>query len=292
MGEPLRRYDGTRGPNTGSVKITVLILAQDESLNIGRCIESAGWARQVVIIDSGSSDNTIELAKRSGAEAVNTYWRGFGPQRDFALSLEQVRHEWVFFLDADEWVSVELAEEIAEAVTSRNYAAYWQYKRLIFQGRWIRHCGWYPSARTVTLMRRGTASFGDQSFSEHAEVSGTVGRLRNDIVDEDLKGLASWLAKHVRYAELEARRRETHEQSRIIEANQSVARSFMKNWLAPRMPARPAAQFFYMYILKQGFRDGYQGLLFCFYHAWFQTTVSALQREASRRAAQRTGGIS
>lgn len=275
----LLRYPSGDGPPKGSVAVSVVVLTKNEEANIARCLASVAWADQIVVLDSGSADDTVILARAAGSEVVESHWRGFGAQREFALRMELLRHDWVFFVDADEWVSSDLATEVAQAICEPNYDGYWLHVRLIFQGTWIRHCGWYPGARRVMLMRRSKARYDPAVFSEHPDVAGKVGRLHIDIVDEDRKGLAAWLHKHVDYAQLEARRRHDKRLPAITRfAHDSFLRAFFKDHVAKRMPARPLVQFIYMYVLRGGFLDGRAGLSFCIYHAWFQVAVADLGR--------------
>lgn len=272
-----------------ALPVSVVILSRDEEANIARCIAGAAWAEQVVVIDSGSTDQTCEVVRSTSAELVETHWRGFGGQREFALRLEQLRHEWVFFLDADEWVSLDVVEAVRDALSMREANAYWAYTRLVFQGTWIKHCGWYPPARVIRLIRRSKVAYPvDAIFSEHPTVVGRVAPLGADLVDEDLKGLATWLRKHVGYAELETTRRVAQPRRRPL-PHESRWRYWLKDQVAPRLPGRPIFQFLYMYILKQGFRDGRAGFSFCVYHAWFQMAVSDLQRERIRETGPEPG---
>ncbi|MGO4340876.1 glycosyltransferase family 2 protein [Pedococcus sp. 2YAF34] len=261
-----------------TVPVSVIVLTLDEEANIARCLASLAWASQVVVVDSGSNDRTVEIARTHGATIIETHWRGFGQQREYAMRLAELKHQWIYVVDADEWVSENLAAEIADTLKRPEHAAYWQYFRLVFQGRWIAHCGWYPSARSIRLMDRGRCGYSTEVFSEHPVVNGPMGRLHEDIIDHDLKGLAAWTRKHVRYAELEAKRREDRA-PRVRMPHESRLRFFLKDRVAPRIPFRPLATFLYMYILRGGFRDGRQGLLFCSLHAWFQMLVQALMRE-------------
>lgn len=277
------RYDAaTSAVPAASVPVSVTILTRNEEANIERCLASVAWARQVVVIDSGSTDRTVEIARSCGATVVETHWRGFGPQREFAMRLTELQYQWVYSVDADEWVSEDLAAEVAEIMTAPAHPAYWQYFRLVFQGRWISHCGWYPSQRIVRLMDVTRCGFGAEGFSEHPEVAGALGRIHSDIVDEDLKGLAAWLHKHVDYARLEALRRQRSGSPDRL-PHESRLRHLLKDHVAPRIPARPLATFVWMYVVRAGFLDGREGLLFCFYHAWFQATVQALAVEGTRK---------
>ena len=203
----VRPYRAGDRPGQRSVPISVVVLTRDEEPNIRRCLDSVAWADQVVVLDSGSSDATVAIARSLGADVLSQSWLGYSAQRDYALRLPEIRHDWVYFVDADEWVSPPLASEIAMQLRSPSCAGFAHRLRLVFQGTWIRHCGWYSASLVVRLVDRRYAKFNGDVFGERACVDGPVHRLRNDIVDEDLKGLVSWLHKHVRYAHLEAERR-------------------------------------------------------------------------------------
>ncbi|MGH3326853.1 MAG: glycosyltransferase family 2 protein [Streptomycetales bacterium] len=284
----LRPYRRGDVPDESSVPVAVIVLTKDESANIERCLSSLRWAEQVVVVDSGSTDDTVQQAAALGAEVVVEPWRGYGAQREFALRLPMLRHDWAYFVDADEWVSPELAGEVARVLAAPRYDAFAQRRRLVFQSKWIRHCGWYHGTWLVRLMKRSEARFGDDTFGEHAQVAGSVGHLRHDLVDEDRKGLAAWLHKHVRYAELEAAQpggqlRFRQRWERFCSARDSdsrpLPRAIAKDLVFPLLPARPLATFLYMYAFRRGFLDGTVGLRFCYYHAWFQLTIEALRSE-------------
>ena len=286
----LRPWDGSTGPAARAVPVTVVVLAQDEERNIPRCLSSVGWAEQVLVVDGGSRDGTVRLVELAGAEVLGHPWPGFGAQREWALRHPRVRHDWVLFVDADEWTSAELATEIAQTLPGQ-CAAYALRFRLVFQGRWIRHCGWYGGSWLVRLVRRDRVSFpGSSTFGERALVTGTVARLHNDIVDEDHKGLAAWLAKHVGYARLEAERRSrrtplTVRLRELLHGGGEVPlpRRLLKEVVYPAVPAKPMLLFLYMFVLRQGFLDGAVGLRFCLLHAWHEYTVGLLVRELTRR---------
>lgn len=283
-------YDASSGPAPGSVPVTVVILARDEELNIGRALGSVAWAAQTIVIDSGSTDRTVGIARDAGATVIHQPWLGFGPARKLALELPAVRHGWVYFVDADEWVSAALADEIAAILADPRHAGYRQRKRLVFLSRWIRHGGWYHASWHTLLLRRDRATFpaGDR-FRGRALVDGTVGILRHDLVDQDNKSIASWLTKHVRYAQLQraerarpllpwllARRRGPRDSRPLL-------RSLAAEQVYPRLPARPLLVFLYMYIARLGCLDGWPGFVFCFYRSWYEVTVRALDRESGRR---------
>jgi glycosyltransferase involved in cell wall biosynthesis len=280
----LRPYTGGDDPAPASVPVSVIVLALDEEVNIRRCLDSVAWADQVVVIDSGSADGTVPIAHGWGADVVEQPWLGFSAQREFALRLPLLRHDWVYFVDADEWVCPQLASEIAGWLPAPSFAAFSQRFRLVFQGTWIRHCGWYGGSWIVRLVDRRYTKFDGSPVGERARVDGPVQRLRHDIVDEDRKDLAAWLHKHVRYAELEAARRRVQagrpgkrRTPRSHGDSRPMIRSVLKEVVFPAIPARPVALFCYMYIVRLGLLDGRAGLRFCFFHAWYEVCVNALR---------------
>jgi glycosyltransferase involved in cell wall biosynthesis len=281
----LRPYRLGDHPGPGSVPVAVVVLTRDEELNIRRCLASVAWADQTVVVDSGSSDNTVPIARSLGAEVIEQPWLGFSAQREFALRLPELRHNWVYFVDADEWVSPQLASEIASQMRAPRYTGFAHRLRLVFQGTWIRHCGWYRGSWVVRLVDRRYTKYDGSPVGERACIDGAVYRLRNDIVDEDQKGLPAWLNKHVRYAQLEAQRRYTaalpHRlralRSSHVSETRPLVRTLLKDVIFPSVPAKPVALFLFMYVIRLGVLDGRVGLRFCFYHAWYEATVTALQ---------------
>jgi glycosyltransferase involved in cell wall biosynthesis len=285
-GVGLRAYRAGDDPAPGSVPVSVIVLTLNERANIRRCLASVAWADQIVVVDSGSSDGTAQIARSLGAEVVEQPWLGFSAQREYALRLPLLRHDWVYFVDADEWVSPQLAAEIATRLVAPDCAGFTHRLRLVFMGTWIRHCGWYPGSWVVRLVDRRYTRY-DGTWVARACVEGRIRRLDNDIVDEDRKGLAAWLHKHIRYAELESERRRGNrslaERLRALRRGDNtrpMVRGVLKELVFPSIPAKPVALFLYMYIGRLGFLDGVAGLRFCFYHAWFEMSVAALRAEA------------
>jgi glycosyltransferase involved in cell wall biosynthesis len=270
------------------VPVSVVVLTRDEEPNIRRCLASVAWADQVVVVDSGSVDDTVPIARDLGAEVLEQPWLGFSAQREYALRHEVLRHDWVYFVDADEWVPLQLAGEIAERLRAPSCSGFAHRRRLVFQETWIRHCGWYSGSWLVRLVDRRYAKFDGSIVGETLCVDGPIHRLVHDLVDEDHKGLAAWFRKHVGYAELEAQRRGEHSlligrmrSLRSRNGSRPLARALLKDIIFPSVPAKPAALFLYMYVVRLGVLDGRAGLRFCVFHAWHEAMVAALQATGS-----------
>lgn len=286
----LRPYTSGDNPPPASVPVSVVVLTHDEEPNIRRCLASVAWADQVLVVDSGSTDDTKSIARSLGTDVVEQPWLGFSDQREFALRLSLIQHNWVYFVDADEWISPQLANEIACRLQTPECAAFSQRFRLVFQGTWIRHCGWYSGSWIVRLLDRRHAKF-DGTWMARAHVDGAILRLANDIVDEDRKGIAEWLHKHVRYAQLESQRRITSAplahrvhalRARHPSETRPLSRALLKDLIFPSVPAKPVALFLYMYVIRLGLLDGKAGLRFCHFHAWFESSVKAMQAENAK----------
>jgi len=272
----LRPWDpGATSPSPQSVPVTAIILTLNEELDIVRCIHSLGWCGQILVVDSGSTDATVQLAEAAGAQILTNAFEGYGIQREWALRHPSVRYEWTFFVDADEWVSEALASEIAEAIQRVDVDGFSMHHRLVFQRRWIRYAGWYRSGQLVRLVRRSRARW-DGEVSEKLLVDGEIGKLINDLVDEDSKGLEAWLSRHNQYSSLKAKQRVHLRDERIGERfarvigtrpRSTIPREFAKQLLAPSVPAPGLLRFVYMYFLRGGFLMGKTGLRFCLLHA-------------------------
>jgi glycosyltransferase involved in cell wall biosynthesis len=288
-----------------SVPVSVLIPAKNEASNIAGCIRSVAFAEQVVVVDSHSTDGTQALAEAEGAEVLPFAWNGEWPKKkNWALENVRWRHEWVLILDADERITPALAREIAEVVrTSRANGCYIN-RRFMFMGRWLRHCGYYPSwnlrlfrhamGRYEKLADAGDTGSGDNEVHEHVvlrggEAQGRVAYLRHDMLHYAYPSLAVWVEKHNRYSNWEAAvlNREAEGAARL-DASLFGGPLQAKRWLkekARRLPFRPTLRFLYHYVLRQGFRDGYPGLVMCRLLAWYEFMAIAKAHEM-RLAAQ------
>ncbi len=276
--------------------IAVVILTRDEELNLGHCLASvADWAGQVFVVDSGSVDGTVEVARRYGAQVASHPFEGYSEQRNWALDHLPLEHDWVFTLDADEQVSPELAGELhrwfggADPVRARlaeRLDGFYIKRRLIFMGRWIRHGGYYP-VWLLRLYRRSAARWDGRSVNEHVAVRGDTGKLQHDIVHHDHRDLSHWTVKHTRYAALEASELLSSEPPAEGRGALFGAQAERKRWIRRqvwnRMPLfwRPVSYFLYRYVLRGGFLDGRPGLVYHFLQGlWYPFLIDAKVLEA------------
>ena len=278
----------------GSPRLVVVIPTLDEEIHIARAVTSALRLGHVVVVDSGSRDATRQLAAEMGAEVVEHPWSGYAAQKNWAISQVADRFDWVLFLDADEWVTQQLADEIRTSLAS-SASGFHIPRRNVFEGRVLKHAWWYPDYQ-LRLFRPGRGRFEDRLVHEHVIVEGVVSFLRRPLMHENLKGVDAFLNRHARYAELEAREivmaragaNRGHRHGRIT-GSWPERRRFIKTRIWYRMPFRPAIRFGWMYIVKRGFLDGRQGRVYCQLLASYEAMIDAQLLELDRAAASSAG---
>lgn len=255
--------------------LSVLIPVRNEKGNIAECIDSVCWADEIVVVDSGSTDGTIELAKRKGASVVQFQWNGrFPKKKNWALANVPWKNEWVLILDADERIMPELAAEIQAELKQPRAGGYFLNRRFIFLNQWIKHCGYYPSwnlrlfrhqlGRYEQVQTTGLAS-GDNEVHEHIILKGATARLKHDMLHYAYPDIYTWMEKHNRYsnweAEVEVNALEAQGDGQNIGSQLSKRRA-LRVW-SRKLPFRPTLRFYYSYFLKRGFLDGRAGYIFC-----------------------------
>lgn len=230
--------------------LSVILITKNAERYLDACLGSVAWAGQLVVVDSGSTDSTLEIARKHGAEIVQTAdWPGFGRQKNRALDL--ARGRWVFSLDADEVVSPELASAIRNAIVRADQDA-WEISRLSsFCGQWIRHSGWQPDW-IVRLFKRDAARFSDHLVHESLQVaSGRTGRLEGQLLHYSYTDFEEVLIKANHYSTLAAAMR--HDRGERAGLAKALGKGF---WA-----------FFRTYILRAGFLDGRMGFILAVYNA-------------------------
>jgi glycosyltransferase involved in cell wall biosynthesis len=226
------------------VRLSVIVITMNEEAAIARCLDSVRWADEVVVVDSGSSDRTVEICRGFGAKVeVMADWPGFGPQKNRALA--KASGDWVLSIDADEWVAPELRDEIRAVILRPDAEPAYALPRLSsFCGRYMRHSGWWPD-RVVRLFRRGAARFSDHLVHEQLEVNGTVGCLRQALMHESFTSFEEVIEKMDRYSSAGARM--MVEGGRDGSLSSAISHGL---WTFVRT-----------YLLRLGFLDGREGLM-------------------------------
>jgi glycosyltransferase involved in cell wall biosynthesis len=276
--------------------ISVLIPARNEATNIVDCIDSVRWADEIIVVDSGSNDKTTSLAEKHGAQVVQFCWNSqFPKKKNWALENISWKNEWVFILDADERITPELASEIQTALKSPCADGYFINRRFMFLGKWIRHCGYYPSwnlrlfrhklGRYERVHTNDTTS-GDNEVHEHVILSGATARLQNDMLHYAYPDIYTWIEKHNRYSnwEAEVEVRGSNNNGWLPEIGIDLRKRRALREGSRRLPFRPALRFFYSYILKRGFLDGTEGYVFCRLLATYEMLNVFKARELRRKA--------
>ncbi len=272
-----------------SVPLSVIILTHNEETNIAQALKSVcGWADQVFVVDSYSTDRTVEIAGDWGATVFQNRWPGYAAQKNWALDNLPLKHEWVFLLDADELLSEELKEEIAGILArgGDGYDGFYVKWRLIFYGQWIRHSGWYPGWG-LRFFKHKLGRFENRPVDEHIILNGKAGQCKNDFIHRDLHDMSYWIEKHIRYAHLNAEayshlEKQEGAEGRIkpsLFGSQAQRRRFIKERIWRHLPARGLLYFLYLYVFRLGFLDGHKGLVFCMMHGIFEEFKVVMQWE-------------
>ena len=233
------------------MKISAAIITHDEERNIARAIESLRCCEEIVVVDSGSTDRTVELASKLGAKVIEAPWRGYAAQKNFAA--EQCSNDWVLSLDADEALSEALEAEIWHLKKhGGTCVAYTMPRMAQYLGRWILHSGWYPD-RKVRLFDRRQAKWEGDYVHESVKVHGETGHFKENLLHFTCESLSEHLKTMDRYTTLAA--------AEMIDAK------VRPNWL--HMVFDPLWTFFKTYFLKRGFLDGYEGLAIAYMAAHY-----------------------
>ncbi len=260
-----------------SIAVTVVIPTRNEARHLARCLEAIRRFSEVYVVDSQSTDSTVEIARAFGAEVVQFHYHGGWPKkRQWALDSLPFANDWILLLDADEVLTPDLGDEIREAIRDPNLIGYRVFLRLNFLGRELRFGG--NGFWKLSLFRRGQGHFEcrlrdqDHSMSdievhEHVIVDGPVGKLRHALPHHNVESLDRYLTKHNEYSNWEARvllqaAEQRDELPSALFGNQAQRR----RWLKKRffgLPGSPIFFFLYKYILRLGFLDRMPGLIYC-----------------------------
>ncbi len=291
-------------PAVGSVPVSVLIPVKNEQRNIAECLRRVQWATEIVVADSQSVDKTIPMAQALGADVYQFYYStgGWPKKKNWALETVAWKNKWVLILDADEYMTPELAEEVRQVVSGtwkpwKEGSAgcgdgYWLNRRFMFIGRWLKGCGFYPSynvrlfkhdvGRYERIGTLGDTGSGDNEVHEHVVLStGEAGYCQHDFLHFAYPDLSVWVEKHNRYTTWEAFAMEAKDEGAIkpsLFGGPIERRRWLKRF-GRRLPFRPTLRFIYSWVFQRGFLDGYPGFVMCRLLAWYEFMSIAKHRE-------------
>jgi glycosyltransferase involved in cell wall biosynthesis len=285
------------GATSERVPVSVIIPIQNEADNLPRCLACIPWADEVFVVDSHSTDGSIEIAEAAGARVVQFQFNGTWPKKkNWALENLPFRNEWIFILDADEVLPPGTGQEFARAIAEAgSIVGYWINRRFMFMGKWLRHA-YYPNwnlrlfrhslGRYEKLTGADTRS-GDNEVHEHVIVEGPTGRLRSEMDHYAFPSVEVFVEKHNRYSNWEAR----VSSDRLLAGSAAQIRSStverrrkLKEF-SQNLPFRPLLRFLYVYLWQKGFLDGREGYYFARLHAFYEFLSVAKTYELTRTKA-------
>lgn len=228
--------------------LSAVVITLNEEENLPRCLKSLGWVTEVLVVDSGSTDRTREIAENAGVRVLQHAWEGYGQQKNWGLA--QTKEPWVLFLDADEEVSPELRRELEDFIGQNGLVGGEQYwgaelpRKTWFLGRWILHGGWYPN-RLVRLVHREKGRWTEPAVHESLEVAGRVRRMAADLHHFTFQTVGDQVITNIRFSRLGAK---------------VAARRGQRGSMA-RILFKPIGKFLETYFWKRGFLDGFPGFV-------------------------------
>ncbi|AEU38120.1 glycosyltransferase family 2 protein [Granulicella mallensis] len=256
--------------------VSVAIVTLNEEENLPRTLTSVRWADEIVVVDSGSTDRTVEIAHTLGARVIERAWPGFAAQKNFAIS--QCSGTWILSLDADEELTPELQTQIRTMLASNPpIDAYYLRRRNLFLGRWIKHGGFYPDPK-LRLFRRSAANFAltpqfeERPVHETIAFDGAAGTLDFDLVHNAYPALSTYIEHMDRYSGLGAD---------LLVAKGRTSRSLLS--FLSNIFVVPQVMFLWNYFFRLGFLDGREGLLLHLYHATYTSWKYAKAWEKARK---------
>jgi len=273
--------------------IDAMIITHNEALNLPYCLDALqGWTRKIFVIDSGSTDQTPQIAESFDAQFIHHDWEGYAQQKNWALRNLPFESDWILIVDADEIITPPLREMLID-ITKRPpdqvpENGFFINRLTYFMGRPIRHCGFYPSWN-LRFFKRGHGYYEDREVHEHIIVDDPVGYVREPMIHQDRRGMENYVAKHNRYSTLEARELFWQIQKKLPDAKpanipkETRRRRWLKRHISPYIPMPGLWRFLYMFVFRMGVLDGAAGYQFCKFISWYDSLVSLKLRELRRQ---------
>ncbi|MFO7826497.1 MAG: glycosyltransferase family 2 protein [Cyclobacterium sp.] len=263
--------------------ISVIILTKNEEKDLPICLDSLKWSDDIHILDSGSEDNTIEIAKNHGASISFNPFVSFGEQRNFALDNIKTKYEWILFLDSDEKVTPAFENAIKKSISiaDRQVAGFYCCCKMMLEGKWLKRCDNFPKWQ-FRLLCRGRARFTDFGHGQKEDtVHGRIEYIKEPYLHYGFsKGWAQWIERHNKYSSQEALYRKKHcpPFKNIFTSQESLRNPALKSWLS-KVPGWPLLRFFQAYLVNFGFIEGVPGLIYCINMAYYEFLIQIKMRE-------------
>lgn len=276
------------------MSLSILILTYNEEANLPGCLDSISNFDDIVVLDSFSTDRTVDIARERGCRVFQRKFDNFGSQRNHALDHIPFVHDWLFQLDADERFTPSFTKEVLEIVAADRHSGYMVPSKLMFQGKWLKHAGMYPSYQ-MRLLKVGEIRFVQHGHGQReTEPKRGLGKMREGYLHYNFsKGLEDWFAKHNRYSTEEARLALEERQNEPLQLSglfvgDSISRRRTLKLLASRLPFRPTLRFLYIYLLRLGFLDGIAGFHYARLLATYQWMIDLKMAELQAKQSGKT----
>lgn len=293
-----------KGFSAAKLPVSVIIPVRNEARNLPRCLQALTDVGEVYVIDSQSTDETVEIARLHGAQVVQFHYQGGWPKkRQWAMDTLPISNDWVFLLDADEVLTPELAEEIRQAIQNPDVDGYAIRLRICFLGRVLRHGD--VGLWKMSLFRHGRgryecrlmdqdASMADMEIHEHVVVNGATAKLRNPLAHHNVDSLSRYIQKHDEYSNWESTVLLQAGYDKDLPPSLFGTQAQRRRWLKRKLYALPGSSvllFLYRYFFRLGFLDGVPGLIYCGFQAvqMFHTKAKIYELKLKTQREENTG---
>ena len=285
------------GLSAAKLQVTVIIPVRNEAQNLPRCLQALKGVAEIYVIDSQSTDDTVEIARSHGAQVVQFHYQGGWPKkRQWAMNTLPISCDWILLLDADEVLTPDLVEEIGSAIQDPAVDGYFILLRIWFLGRVLLHGD--VGLWKLSLFRRGRgryecrlkdqdASMADMEVHEHVVVEGGTARLQNPLIHRNVDSLSRYIRKHDEYSNWESRVLQQYGSDKELPPSLWGTQAQRRRWFKRKLfvlPGSPVLLFLYRYVLRLGFLDGVPGLIYCGFQAvqMFHTKAKIYELNAKR----------
>ena len=270
------------------MSVSILILTLNEELNLPKCLEVVKWCDDIVVFDSFSTDRTVDIAYAEGVRVIQRKFDNWAAHQNWAVENILFKHEWVFYLDADERMTDELRDEVLSIARNEQTqkVAYYCGRKNFFMGRWIKHA--MPPGMIMRFFQPKKVRF-ERLVNPTPVINGTHGYLKNHFLHYNFsKGFAEWFEKHNKYSGLEALEgmkllKGTAPSGGSLFSKDAAHRRKALKDLSFQVPCRSFLKFLYLYVIKRGFLDGRPGFTYCVLQSIYEYMIALKMKELERK---------